>query len=486
LNTMDTLERDWRRRSGAAFHATPVMTDEGILFGAGTILVHRTADRFDVARDAERAIGLLSIARRGPAGVHLLHHFRKAAVAWSRGEKALAQFHLAYAKIPPLESREDAKRLFLAEALIAAGVLPLQLARMVGTGPPEIQKGGGYNPDQPRNPAGSGEDSGRWTKEPAAGGNTPEAETPARSKVAFVTAPPSLVGTALSAEAASFLLRLASKATAAGLAIETFRTIFVPSPNDGVVAQGELPGQPGVRYEVNHDSGTLKIDASATGADQPIVAMLGQGGIYREVETGVMIARNLGDGIVMLDPDLLATLDRPKGSGDTENPPWGGSGGWLPPTGPKLCPDPVPERGANPKDFASIYQQFVRDYVNPQRVPQMPLDITHALPASTPSGWVKYDDCRESNGNMIEAKSDQTGYMHTPIGEGRLKERYLEQAGRQYRALKGRSSEWYFHRKENADFARQLFDDNKFSDKISVFHLPYSGTSPDPRPGKKP
>ena len=147
--SMDTLEKGWRQRSRAVFHAKPVVSDEGILFGIGTVLVRRTGGRFDFASDAERAVGLLSIAQRCPAGPHLLHHFRKAALAWTRDEKALAQFHLAYARIAPLESREDAKRLFLAEALIEAGVPPLQLARMVGAGSPEFEKRGGTIPISP-------------------------------------------------------------------------------------------------------------------------------------------------------------------------------------------------------------------------------------------------------------------------------------------------------------------------------------------------
>lgn len=160
MTSMETLENGWRQRSGAIFHAKPIVSDAGILFGVGTVLVRKAGGRFDFASDAERAIGLLSIAKRGPAGPRFLHHFRAAGLAWTRGEKALAQFHLAYAKIAPLESREDAKRLFLAEALIEAGVPPLQLARMVGAGPQEFGKSGGYNRDEPRNPAGSGDVSG--------------------------------------------------------------------------------------------------------------------------------------------------------------------------------------------------------------------------------------------------------------------------------------------------------------------------------------
>jgi len=350
MTSMETLNKSWREKSGMAFHAKPVVTDDGILFGVGTVLVRKIGDGFDVASDAERAIGLLSIAKRGAVEPRLLHYFHNAALAWTRGEKALAQFHLAYARIAPLESREDAKRLFLAEAVIAAGVPPLQLARMVGAGPAEIGKGG-YNFDESRNPKDDGHLSGEWTDGPG-DGNEPEHTITVHPHPAFAppTAPPpppppSLIGKILSKEARAFLIATAKRGfgelVAGGVAgvvgIETFRTLFVPSPNDGVVSRGELPGQPGGRYEANNESGTLTIDASGTGAYRPVVALLGQGGIYREVESGVMIAQHLGDGIVMLDPDVLATLDQPKRSGAP------------PPSGPKLCPDTVSEIGADPK-----------------------------------------------------------------------------------------------------------------------------------------
>jgi hypothetical protein len=244
---MDTLERGWRQRPGAVFHAKPVVSDEGILFGVGTVLVRKTGDRFDFARDAERAVGLLSIAKRGPAGPHLLHHFRAAALAWSHGEKALAQFHLAYARIAPLESREDAKRLFLAEALMAAGVPPLQLARMVAAGPAEFEKKDCYDPNQPRNPAGCEDISGRWTKEPGGGGGTGTEHTiTVHPKAALLVPPPSLIGTILSKEARDFLIATAKRAFAdfiegggaAVAAVEIFRAVFIPSPNDGVTSQG--------------------------------------------------------------------------------------------------------------------------------------------------------------------------------------------------------------------------------------------------------
>ena len=292
-----------------------------------------------------------------------------------------------------------------------------------------------------------------------------------------------MINKILSKEAREFLIATAKRGfgelieggVAGVIAYETFRTIFIPSPNDGVITQGELPGQPGVRYEANHDSGTLTIDASGTGAYQPIFALLGQGGIYREVESGVMIAQNLGDGIVMLDPDLLATLDQPKRSGESENPPWGGGGGGVQSrTGPKLCLEPVPERGGSADPMASEYQQFVRDHVNGQRFPQMPPELTIALPAATPSGRVWYDDCDELNGDMIEAKSGTSGFLYSERGNKKIAENFLEQAMKQINAMgSSRKGRWYLRDKGYYDFTKQLFQDNGLSDKIDVHYLPY-------------
>ena len=78
------------------------------------------------------------------------------------GEKALAHFELAYARLPRFETREDAKSLFYADGFLRLGVSPyaLMLARGLNTGQLDLLK---YSATQPRVPAGSGRESGRWT-----------------------------------------------------------------------------------------------------------------------------------------------------------------------------------------------------------------------------------------------------------------------------------------------------------------------------------
>ena len=72
--------------------------------------------------------------------------------------------------------------------------------------------------------------------------------------------------------------------------------------------------------------------------------------------------------------------------------------------GPKLCPAPTNDRAGGRMQFDVTYQQFVRDFVNPQRRPQLDKRLAFALPGDVPSGWAYFDDCREADGTMIEAE----------------------------------------------------------------------------------
>jgi hypothetical protein len=68
---------------------------------------------------------------------------------------------VAARRIPRLDDRSDAYRLFLAEELLDAGMSPAALMKGLGFDSPrrDLAK---YDPNQPRVPAGSGRNSGRW------------------------------------------------------------------------------------------------------------------------------------------------------------------------------------------------------------------------------------------------------------------------------------------------------------------------------------
>ena len=83
---------------------------------------------------------------------------------WRDGEKPLALTHLALSGLAKLaQPKEDARRLFLVDAMMEGGVTPSEIVEGLGLGPafpPEaLEK---HNPDQPRVPAGN-TDGGQWT-----------------------------------------------------------------------------------------------------------------------------------------------------------------------------------------------------------------------------------------------------------------------------------------------------------------------------------
>ena len=154
-----------RARSRPIAYAAEI-GDDGLVLGAGTILARMTRDSLgapalDLEDDEDRLDALLAAAHGRPMSPDLPRHLDEAFAHWRRGEKALANIRLAFARIPQLDDRSDAYRLFLAEELLDAGMSPAALMKGLGFDAPArgLAK---YDPNQPRVPAGSGRSSGRW------------------------------------------------------------------------------------------------------------------------------------------------------------------------------------------------------------------------------------------------------------------------------------------------------------------------------------
>ena len=412
--------------------------------------------------DDGRFLVLLSTVHGRPVSPSLVERARRAAGHWRRGDKALAHIELAFARLPRLEDEEDAFRLFMAEALLDDGMSPSDLACGLGFAALGAALGK-YDPDQPRNPAGSGPESGRWTKGPVATDAATASTLAVASVRALRPAAPSLAE-ALGTEALAWLTRLAGRLA---LPAALFGAAFVPSPNGGAAEQGTVPDHPGLRYWLDRDTGTLRLaDAGDPDPTRALVARLGVDGVYRDVDTGVAVARALGDRVVLIDLDRAPAT---AGEATAED------------EGPKLCPAPKADRAGGRRLFDVLYEQYVRDAVNPQRRPQLSAGLTFALPGDVPSGWVHYDDCREADGTMIEAKGNYAGFLASSFGKGELTKEWLDQADRQVRAAGNRRVEWYFHDPEAATFAKKLFADNDLG-SIGIHVLPYPGGVPKPNP----
>jgi hypothetical protein len=170
VRSFNELKKRWDDHvSHGRFHPGLVIKDAGLVLGADTILVRMGETRsgakaLAVEADRERLLALLGVSYRDQVTTGIVKKIENASEQWRRGEKALAHIHLAFAGLPRLESANDAYRLYLAGALLDDGLPPHEMLAKLGLGRAmrQLDK---FDPDQPRAPAGSGRESGQWTKD---------------------------------------------------------------------------------------------------------------------------------------------------------------------------------------------------------------------------------------------------------------------------------------------------------------------------------
>lgn len=122
-----------------------------------------------------RILTLLTVAFGKSVPSHVIANLRRAAEQWSRGDKCLAHIHLAFAGLPQIDEL-GATRLALADEALSKGLTPRALLKAIGLDgtPLDVIK---FDSNQPRVPAGSGRESGRWTSD----GNGSDASGPLRT-----------------------------------------------------------------------------------------------------------------------------------------------------------------------------------------------------------------------------------------------------------------------------------------------------------------
>jgi len=193
----------------------------------------------------------------------------------------------------------------------------------------------------------------------------------------------------------------------------------------------------------------------------------GRDGIFFETETGIPVARMVG-GSVVFDPAALASeaedsraQSGAKTSADTNT------------NTPQLCPDPGPDapHGASPRSIA--YQAHVSALNNPQR--PLPPGLAVSLIDTKTGKRVVFDDCRESDGVMIEAKGPGFARLlrYPFFSEEILPARWERQADRQVSAAGTRGIEWFFAEPEAAKRAAEIFKDTRdLFERIKVRYEP--------------
>ena len=144
------------------------LTSEGLVLGAGTLLVAADAARrlSSVRGQEARVLALLSAAYNRAVPPSVLGNIERAAKSWREGDDSLAYIHLAHAGLPELqEPRNAAQRLFLADELMKAGGKPRTIFEILDLDAAFIDAlEKRYNQAEPRVPAGSGRISGEWTR----------------------------------------------------------------------------------------------------------------------------------------------------------------------------------------------------------------------------------------------------------------------------------------------------------------------------------
>ncbi len=163
---LDELGKAWEAAAAWPIAAEMTFAGDVLALGAGTRLAKAGAPV-----DEARLGALLAAAHGRPAPASSLRHVRRAVETWHDGEKPRALTHLALSGLAKLaRPKEDARRLFLADALIRSGLDPAIIVKALELEPaPEaLDK---YNPDQPRVPAGD-TDGGQWTSGDSSGATT--------------------------------------------------------------------------------------------------------------------------------------------------------------------------------------------------------------------------------------------------------------------------------------------------------------------------
>ena len=359
----EQLRQAWQTRARnvpiqSVLHFTP----EGLVFGAGTVLVPAEGKRRlqKLKGQEARILALLSAAYGKAVSPTALGNIERAARSWHEGDDCLAYIHLAHAGLSkPRDPYESARCLFMADALLKTGASPLTILKVLkfdAAYTETIEKF--YNELEPRVPAGSGKISGEWTR--------------GLSSLAELTEE---AAESLSGFATRLLLRVGGAATTA------FGILFISSPNN-IRVEGDVPSVPGLRYSWNRDETQLHLTYDSPDEGPSSFTAQLEDDVFRD-QQGRVVGRLLTDGNLAVD--LHETL--PQAANDNE---------------PRLCPMMNPDKKSGEPGWD--YEDYVKQFINPR-------------PFTTPRGWgfmlpnpvaggkpVQFDDCEQTTGTMIEIK----------------------------------------------------------------------------------
>ncbi|MGD0565431.1 MAG: hypothetical protein ABSA66_20385 [Roseiarcus sp.] len=171
----EQLRKQWDAHgSRAPLHAALTFVDDWLVLGAGTRLALAKRGVCSPAIDDARVSALLCAAYQRPLEPRALSYIGRAIVKHGEGDTTLALMHLAMTAPWPLtQPKQAAYRLFMADALMKAGMTTRDVWHALGFDSALIERIEKYSPDQPRVPAGNGRPSGQWTRDRAENATAP-------------------------------------------------------------------------------------------------------------------------------------------------------------------------------------------------------------------------------------------------------------------------------------------------------------------------
>jgi hypothetical protein len=250
-----------------------------------------------------------------------------------------------------------------------------------------------YDPQQPR------DDDGRWTR----GGIVGSAAATADALFGNSAIAPAL--REIGERALSLLPAIPEAAGAAVAAVALpaaafLGTLFFPT-SGGAVSEGTLPDAPDFSYRFDQGTGVLTVSRQHDdGTSETLFSgRYGADGVFRD-EDGNAIGRHL-DSSVALDADAIRGYEARAKSNDQSRVGTGAQADTATNRNdPDICPVPGLDKPGFKSPGAIAYQMYVGIEVN--KVPLPPgIGIMVTKPDGNP---VYFDDCRHSNGALIEAK----------------------------------------------------------------------------------
>jgi hypothetical protein len=462
MRELEQLKKKWNDSAGLrGVQANICLGPDGLTLGARTVVAKRNRDG-SLALDGEetKVFTLLSIAYGQALETSVLKTIRRVSDSARDGDECKAAMYLALAKLPRISDPADtARRLFIADGLIAAGVAPSDIWKALGFDPAVLASLAKYDQDQPRVPAGSGKPSGEWTSGGTANANTAAAIgalAPAAARAGQAVAQEAEAqAPRILARLPRVALRVAELAAHLNLFLDVAEEVLQPSDTGGNVISGKVRGMPNVYYQRHQDELALQLIDRSTGHAIATLSPTGVRGQYIDRETGI-VAQMEGDEL------KVESVTRATSRTDAQT------------KKPELCQDPIVPDNAGmtgPRGERSKgYEAFMREETNPED--PTPPGMAYGVTNPVTDDIVKFDDCDHKTDDLMEYKG--LGYAELlRFSKGKITKDWLDQATRQVQASGGRPVVWCFAEEEALEFARSLFQTNPLLRNIQLEYRPW-------------